>query len=335
MEKGSGPILACAFVGTGWWGAELARAAASLPDRIRIAGFLSLDEAECRKLSGQHGGEVFSSLDQILSSASVDAVVLATPHSQHAAQAIAVAEAGKHVFVEKPMGLSVAECDRVVKAVADAGVVLGVGFNRRTAPLAIKAKAAFASVREPKTLLYRINAGVVPAGHWLLDDAEGGGRLFGEGVHFLDFARWMFEAQPVSVAAAALGREGTGLDLDNNSVLVTFSDGSVATIVYSGQGAGSLSKERIEIFGGGEAVVIDDFIRLERHGSRTRGARDERLRRMDKGHAALLDNFVDAIAGRVPVAASADDGYWATWCAEEAVRRLGASGGHAPGPQRG
>jgi predicted dehydrogenase len=271
----------------------------------------------------------------VLNDPDVSAVIIATRHDLHARLAIEAARAGKHVFVEKPLGLSVAECDRVVQAVAEAGVVLGVGFNRRMAPLAIKAKAAFASVREPKTLLYRINAGVLPAGHWLLNDAEGGGRLFGEGVHFLDFARWMFDAQPVSVAAAALEREGTGIDLDNTSVVMTFADGSVATIVYTGQGAASLPKERVEIFGGGETVVIDDFMRLERHGSRTGGAREERLRRMDKGHAALLDNFVDAIAGRVPVAASADDGYWATWCAEEALRRLGARGSHAPGPNRG
>lgn len=259
---------------------------------------------------------------EVIGDPDVSAVIIATRHDLHAQLAIAAAEAGKHVFIEKPLGLSVAECERVVKAVADAGVVLAVGFNRRLAPLAVKAKAAFASVREPKTLIYRINAGQLPSGHWLLDEAEGGGRLFGEGVHFFDFARWMFDSRPVSVAAAALGREGTGVDLDNTSVTITFADGSIATIVYTGQGAASLLKERIEIFGGGEAVVIDDFMRLERHGARTTGAKEERLRRMDKGHAALIGNFIAAVNGRATVAASADDGYWATWCAEQAVRRL-------------
>lgn len=267
-----------------------------------------------------------TSAEDVLTDPEVSAVLIATRHDLHASLAVDAVKAGKHVFVEKPLGLSVAECDRVVHAVAEAGVVLAVGFNRRMAPLAIKAKAAFRSVREPKTMVYRINAGVLPADHWSLDEIEGGGRLFGEGVHFFDFARWVFGATPVGVSAAALRRGDTGADLDNTSISVAFADGSVATVVYTGQGASSLPKERIEIFGGGEAVVIDDFARLERHGTRVRDRAEERLRTIDKGHAPSLDNFLDAIAGRTPVAANAEDGYWATWCAEQAARQLGVSG---------
>jgi predicted dehydrogenase/threonine dehydrogenase-like Zn-dependent dehydrogenase len=259
---------------------------------------------------------------EILDDPEVSAVMIATRHDSHARLAVEAVLARKHVFVEKPLGLSVAECHDVVEAVAASGGLLAVGFNRRLAPLAVRAKTALGSIRGPKTIVYRVNAGALPSDHWLLDDAEGGGRLFGEAVHFFDFVRWLVDAQPLHVHASAIGRGDAGVDQNDVSVAIALSDGSVATIVYTGRGPASLPKERIEIFAGGQGIVIDDFVRMEGHGQGSHGRWDERLRRVDKGHRALLDNFFQAIAGTARLAASAEDGYWATWCAEQAARSL-------------
>jgi predicted dehydrogenase/threonine dehydrogenase-like Zn-dependent dehydrogenase len=260
---------------------------------------------------------------EILDDPEVAAVMIATRHDLHARLAIETLRAGKHVFVEKPLGLSVAECRAVTQTVGSSGALLTVGFNRRLAPLAVQAKAAFASTREPKTITYRVNAGALAADHWLLGP-EGGGRLFGEGVHFFDFVRWFVDAQPLRVHAEALSRVESGVDRDNISLSLAFADGSVATIVYTTQGAPSLPKERVEIFAAGQAIVIDDFISMEQHGTSAKTGRKQRLRRIDKGHEALLDNFFAAISGRAPLAVAAEDGYWATWCAEQAACSLRA-----------
>ena len=247
----------------------------------------------------------------------IQAVLIATRHDLHARLAIDAVRAGKHVLVEKPLGLTTGECRAVMDAAASSGVLVAVGFNRRFAPLAEAARQTMARVREPHTILYRINAGPLPPDHWLLDPVEGGGRLIGEGVHFFDFVRWLTGEDPLQVTAAALDRGGAaGTDLDNVAVNVAFRDGSLATVLYTSHGHPGLPKERVEIFGGNQVLVIDDFARLERHGGPNR--RDQRRWHADKGHAALLANFHQAVTGRAPLGVTAADGYWATWCAEQA-----------------
>ena len=212
----------------------------------------------------ERAGVPFASSDpaSVLEDPEVQAVFIATRHASHAALVERAAAAGKHVFVEKPLGLSAAECRAAADAVARAGVVAAVGFNRRTAPLAVTLRTALDGLREPRVVVYRVNAGPLPADHWLLDAAEGGGRLHGEGVHFFDFVRWLIGARVVGVSASAR-RRPSGVDLDNVAVSLTFEDGSLGTVHYVSQGHASLGKERVECFGGGRAWVLDDFQRLE------------------------------------------------------------------------
>lgn len=255
----------------------------------------------------------------------VDAVLIATRHDTHAALAAAAARAGKHVLVEKPLGLTTTECRAVVDAAREASVLVAVGFNRRFAPLARVARDTMARTASPHTILYRINAGPLPADHWLRDPVEGGGRLLGEGVHFLDFVTWLAGEAPGRVHATALDRGARGgADPDNIAVTLAFPGGSIATVVYTSDGHAGLPKERVELFGGETAIVIDDFARLEWHGA-ARGPRGRRGR-TDKGHAALIANFHDAIAGRAALGVTAADGYLATWCAEQALASLAGAG---------
>lgn len=255
----------------------------------------------------------------VLDDPDIHAVLIATRHDQHATLAIEALQRGKHVFVEKPLGLTVAECEDVLRAVEASGRLLTVGFNRRFSPLAVNVKRAFDAIHGPRTVLYRVNAGVLAPDHWLRDPVQGGGRLRGEGVHFFDFVRWLIGHDVRTVTAVSV-RGADGNDPDGATVSCGFADGSVATVVYCGTGSGELPKERIEMFGGGQAIVLDDFRRVEYYG--VPGRAREGGRTTEKGHFQILENFHDAIRGTAPLGVDARDGYWATWCAEQALRAM-------------
>ncbi len=238
MEKRPGTFFRCAFVGTGWWGSELARAAASLPDRIAIAGFFSLDEAACRELSAQHGGRVFSSLEEILSTPSVDAVIFATPHSQHASQAIATAQAGKHVFVEKPLALDVPSATKAAEACAKASRILAVGHNRRLMPGAATLKEILASGRCGRIVHVEAHYSGdlmmrLPAGHWRTRRAEmPAAGMAPMGLHLADMAQWLLG--PVARVSAIVKRQAewtNGADVDDTcAALLEFESGPTGTL---------------------------------------------------------------------------------------------------------
>ena len=252
----------------------------------------------------------------------IDAVLIATRHDLHAPLALRALEAGKHVFVEKPLALTVADCDAIVAKAAAARRIVMVGFNRRFAPSAVQARSTFADVRAPRMLLYRVNAGALPEGHWLLDPQQGGGRLVGEGVHFFDFARWFIGADPIAVRAAAT-RAGGLSDPDNIAATLEFVDGSIAVIQYVSRGATGLGKERVEVFGGGRTAVIDDFASVAVWDPRPRRP-PRKQGTVDKGHLQILSNFHDAVTGTAPAGVTAADGWWATWCARAALHSLGS-----------
>jgi threonine dehydrogenase-like Zn-dependent dehydrogenase len=199
---------------------------------ITISALASRTGLSIRDLAAKYNvPRVTTDPEDILQDPDIDAVLIATRHNLHAPLAISAARAGKHVFVEKPMGLTTEECDRVAAAVQENGVLLAVGFNRRFSPHARTMKAVLDRARGPKAVVYRVNAGPLPADHWLHDLREGGGRLIGEGVHFFDFARWVIGADPASVSADAVITP-SGPDPDNILANVRYTDGSVATIAY-------------------------------------------------------------------------------------------------------
>lgn len=215
-------MLRTAFVGTGWWGSELAKGAASLPDRIRIAGFYSLDESACRKLTEQYGGMLFSSWMEILEAPAIDAVVLATPHSQHAAQVIAAAGARKHVFVEKPLALDGASARRAAKACEEKARILAVGHNRRFMPGARKIHELVKENRLGKILHVEAHYSGdlmmrLPAGHWRLRRAEmPAAGMAPMGLHMVDTLQWLLG--PIERVSAIVKRQAewrNGADVDD------------------------------------------------------------------------------------------------------------------------
>jgi predicted dehydrogenase len=262
---------------------------------------------------------VDTSPEAALRNPDIDAVLIATRHDLHAPLVLAALAAGKHVFVEKPLALTVDDCTAIVEAAAAARRVVMVGFNRRFAPASVRVKEAFRPVLEPRTVIYRVNAGVLPPDHWLRDPDEGGGRLVGEGVHFLDWARWFLDADPISIQAASIRRDGL-VDTDNVSIAMHFAGGSIATVHYCSQGHSGIGKERIEVFGGGRSAILDDFAAVEIAGA----PRTERPRRgaIEKGHFEIVQNFHDAIVKGTAPGVTAEDGWWATWSARAAEESL-------------
>ncbi len=256
-------------------------------------------------------GKATTDYESALSDSNVSAVLISTRHNLHAAQTIAAAKAGKHIFVEKPLGLTVEECKQVVEEVEKANVLCTVGFNRRFSPYALEAKKVLESLTGAKQIICRINAGALPKSHWLLDPNEGGGRIVGEGCHFFDLMTWLAGSTPMAVSAQKIGE-----DENDVSAAVKFSDGSLGTLIYTGLGDSQYPKERIEIFAGGGVIVIDDFRSVEFSGVRGKNMKGAQ----DKGHRALLKNFIEAMQGKTTLMITAQDGLRATACGEATLR---------------
>jgi predicted dehydrogenase len=261
---------------------------------------------------------------ELLRDPEIEAVLIATRHHLHASQTLAALRAGKAVFCEKPLCLNESELAAIACAAltcvpdketalagGEPGVsarldgrdcrsmpLLMVGFNRRFAPMAVQLKKFLSEIHEPLAIHYRVNAGYIPADHWVHDHEQGGGRILGEVCHFVDFLCFLAGTSPTEVQAQAVGNPGQ-YSCDNVVASLKFANGSLGTIGYFASGDKSASKERIEIFGGGSVAVLEDFRRLElvrngrKHVTRARWAQD-------KGHKAEMQAFVDALRGKAP-----------------------------------
>src|SRR5882724_3721026 len=271
--------------------------------------------------AAQEFGAAYCTTDyhDVLKDENVDAVIIATRHDLHAPIAIEAARSGKHIFVEKPLALTLEDCTNVSRAVSEAGVLLTVGFNRRFAPLARELKRVLVGLGSPKMLTYRVNAGYLPPDHWTLDKTQGGGRILGEGCHFFDLLYYLIGAEPVRITATlAEASDGASKDPANVSVNISFADSSVGTLLYTTVGHKDLPKERLEVFAAGQAFVLDDFSSLESYGVDLRKSQEK----ADKGHAQLLQHFIQAVRGETALEITACDGVRATLCALKALESI-------------
>ena len=204
-----------------------------------------------------------SSADEIINDENVNTVAILTRHDLHADLVVQALQAGKNVFVEKPLAVNSEQLSVVTETLLNTEHgILTVGFNRRFAPLARELKSFYADRVEPLHLHYRVNAGYIPLKHWLHDPEQGGGRIIGEGCHFIDFVTFLVGESPVSVMAHALPDNGKYRE-DNVSMTFTFPDGSIAVVDYLANGDKSVPKERVEVFGGGKVAALNDYRSLE------------------------------------------------------------------------
>lgn len=204
----------------------------------------------------------------VLDDAATGAVAIVTRHDSHAGLVQQALAAQKHVFVEKPLALTLEELAAVEAAYERAADrLLMVGFNRRFAPHIVKMKQLLAGVQEPKSFIFTMNAGAIPTSHWTQDLQVGGGRIIGEACHHIDLMRFLAGSPIVSVAARGMGAPaGMTQTEDKAAITLGFADGSFGTVHYLANGAASFPKERIEAFAGGRILALDNFRTLRGYG---------------------------------------------------------------------
>ncbi len=231
----------------------------------------------------------------VLDASDVDLIVIATRHSSHADLVCAALETGKAVFVEKPLAITLAECDRIAQTAARSGNNrLMVGFNRRFAPLFGELRRLYGASPARQTVLYRVNAGKLDDKSWYLDRVKEGSRFVGEGGHFIDATSWWLGRDPTEVSA-----QRSTDDPDEIVVTLRYAD-TIATISYLTNGDPRFPKERFEAFGGGRTALLDNFAACEAwsNGKRRRATS---MLRQDKGQKAQVEAIVAAVRNGGPM----------------------------------
>ena len=293
------------FIGSGNYATQV------LIPAFKAAGAHLRSVASSGGVSGVHAGRKYG-FDQTTTDASslltdevINAVVVTTRHDSHARFVLGALEAGKHVFVEKPLCLTdgeLAEIETVwlgshgsgAGPSVSGGLLLMVGFNRRFSPLVIKAKELLSGVIEPIAFVMTVNAGAIPPEHWTQDRQVGGGRIIGEACHFIDLLRYLANSPITSTQVTGLGASpGVSVLDDKASFTLSFANGSVGTVHYLANGHKSFPKERLEVFGGGRVLQLDNFRVLRGFG--WPGFKRMSLWRQDKGQRACAAAFVAAI----------------------------------------
>ena len=243
--------------------------------------------------------EASTDLDGLLNNKDINTVAIATRHNSHAYFVERVLSAGKNVFVEKPLALTVEEIEKI-ETVYNQNIQnnqyarVMVGFNRRFSPQVQKMKTLLDTVKEPKSFIMTMNAGAIPADHWTQDNAVGGGRIIGEACHFIDLMRFLAGSKIVSIQARRMGEtDAVQILEDKASITLGFEDGSFGTIFYLANGASSFPKERVEVFTAGRVLQLDNFRKLKAFG--WPGFNKMNLWRQDKGQDACAAVFVDSI----------------------------------------
>ena len=242
--------------------------------------------------------------DDVFKDSDVQAVFALTRHDRHADQVLKALRAGKHVFVEKPLGLTVDEIEAIDAALSSASPrpLVMCGFNRRFSPAAGAVKQFFQDVTSPRTISVRFNAGEIPPEHWTQDENVGGGRIIGEACHAIDLATFLAGSPPVRVFAESVGgRQAPKITDDQCFITLRHANGSISNVAYVSSGDKAFPKERVEVFGGGRVAVIDDF----RSVTTCSGGREKTIDgwKQDKGHAVEIEAFAQALTkgGAAPI----------------------------------
>ena len=292
-REGKPPAMA--FVGSGNY------ATGVLIPAFKETGAHLASVASSAGVSGVHAGkkygfdETTTDTAKLFTDPKVDALVITTRHNSHAQFVLQALEAGKHIFVEKPLCLTLAELDEIEVAhgrLTEQGKapLVMVGFNRRFAPQVQKIKSLLTGVSGPKSFVMTVNAGAIPPEHWTQDREIGGGRIIGEACHFIDLLRFL-AGSPI-VAHDRMSMDSA--NGDTVSLQLGFADGSIGTVHYFANGCKAFPKERLEVFAAGRVLQLDNFRKLT--GYTWPGFKNMNLWRQDKGQNQCAAAFVAAIS---------------------------------------
>ena len=224
-------------------------------------------------------------------------VAIATRHNSHADLVCRALESDKHVFVEKPLALTMDEVNKIEKSYRDKGgqFKVMVGFNRRFSPFVKKMKQLLTITAAPMSITMTVNAGAIPADHWTQVDLVGGGRIIGEACHFIDLARFLTGSKIIDSSIQFMS--GAGVTTHDTAVIsLKFSDGSIASINYLANGNKAVAKERIEVFTQGKVLQLDNFRKLTAYGFK--GFTKMKSFKQDKGQLECVNAFVKSLQGQ-------------------------------------
>ncbi len=319
-EKESSP-------GVGFIGAGLFARGTLLPLVQKINGInlraIAAATSTSSAFTGEKWGFAYATTDyrKLIRDDSVHCVFIATRHNLHAGIVEEALLAGKKVFVEKPLAINEKELSAVVAAHKKSNGFLMVGFNRRFAPLSVKAMELLGNSPQPLIINYRINAGFVAADSWTQDPAQGGGRIIGEICHFIDHIQFLTRSLPEQVFAHAFSSGSQDYAQSDNLVInMKMRNGSLAAIIYTSSGDRAFPRERIEVFGRGAALVIDDFKKL----TFTAGGKGTSIGRfsVDRGHRNELEAFFKSAREGTPAPVQIDEYVYTTLATFKIIESL-------------
>ncbi len=269
-------------------------ATAVLIPAFKAAGADLRSVASSAGVSGLHAGrkygfaETTTDGDQLFTDPATNGVVITTRHDSHARFVLQALRAGKHVFVEKPLCLTLEELAEIEAAYRTSSILM-VGFNRRFSPPVQKIKSLLQGVGGPKSMVMMVNAGAIAADHWTQDLDVGGGRIIGEACHFIDLLRFLAGVPIISHRRMTMDTATQ----DTVTLQLDFADGSMGTVHYFANGPKSFPKERLEVFAAGGVLQLDNYRRLTGFG--WPGFKKMNMWRQDKGQNACAKAFVEAI----------------------------------------
>jgi len=297
MRVKPGEILALGVLGAGNYALST-----FLPVIKKVGGIAPVGIVSATGVSAQHAANRYgfgfsaSEPESILDDPAINLVAILTRHDLHCQQILSALQNGKHVYCEKPLAINPEELALITNALQDEDQpLLTLGFNRRFAPLAVSLKAFIDQRQEPLYAHYRVNANVLPKEHWLTDPKVGGGRIIGEGCHFIDFLTFLVGESPVEVTTKGLPDSGKYSE-DNVVMTFRFPDQSLGMVSYLANGDKSYPKEYLEVFSSGQIAVLNDWRKLELVAKGRRKVKRQSLRQ-DKGHKNAWQTFLDAVQG--------------------------------------
>lgn len=283
----AGTTLGIAFIGAGSY--AQGQLLPNLPlDLRRIAVLTNSGTTSKRVAERFHFEKSVASEEEILNDRAIETVFIATRHDSHADYVVQMLNAGKNVFVEKPLALTTIELNAVEQAYKKSDKQLLVGFNRRFSPLSLELKRTIGDGL--MSMIFRVNAGSIPASEWIQDPALGGGRIVGEGCHFIDYMTFICGSLPKKIYASALP-DPQGMN-DTTNITIEFANGSIGVVAYYANGSKKLDKEYFEVHHAGISGILRDFRELAIYG---RGAKKMKRWSQDKGQAAMMTAFMERL----------------------------------------
>ena len=287
---------------------------------VELRGIASATGRNASVVAKSVGATIITTdIAELLADADTDGVMICSSQPEHFGHIRAAVDAGKAVFVEKPMVTRLEDFGELLRMMTTRSALVTLGLNRRYSPLVAKLRELIGSPVD--FVEYVITQPFVPADHWTLDPVDGGGRLITEGEHFIDLCNLLIGRTPVSVTARALGPTPDDLRTLCNFSLTLHYEGAAATVVFNESGAPHFPRERLTVLGRGQVAILDDFAKLTLYGSQT-NKQGTGLRK-SMGHAEELEQFVRAIQGEPNHLLSWDDAALATLCmfaAQESIR---------------